>query len=108
MLLCVHINNGARHLIEASRVLYDKEFDCIWIDEGSKDYDPWVYDEYEDNEGLYIDNLTLSTYQISVTKTYGSKISSITAGTVSDIYDRIEQELFENNKVLIEMHELVK
>jgi hypothetical protein len=41
-------------------------------------------------------------------KTYGDKSSFITAGTVVDIYDRIEQELFEHNKVLIEMHKIVK
>jgi hypothetical protein len=108
MLLCVHINNGARHLIEASRVLYDKEYDCIWIDEGSTDYDPWVYDDYEDKTGLYIDNTTIKEYQISVTKSYGAKFSSITASNISDIYDRIEQELFEHNKVYIEMHKLTK
>ena len=108
MLLCVHISTGTRHLIEANRILYDKEYDCIWIDEGSKDYDPWVYGEYEDNEGLYIDNTTLSTYQISVKKSYGTKIDTITGGRVADIYDRMEQELFEHNKVFIEMYKIPK
>ena len=108
MLLCIHINNCAKHLIEASRVLYDKEQDCIWIDEGSMDYDPWVYGEYEDTTGLYIDNTTLKTYQITVKTSEGTKLNSITPGNVSDIYDRIEQELFEHNKVYIEMHTLTK
>ena len=109
MLLCVHVSDGARHLIEANRVVYDKEYDCIWIDEESKDYDPWVYGEYEDNEGLYIDKTTLSTYQISVKKSYGTKINdAITGGTVFDIYDRIEQELFEHDKVFIEMYKMPK
>lgn len=108
MLLCVHIANGARHLIEASRVLYDKEHDCIWIDECSKDYDPWIYEDYEDNEGLYIDNTTLRYYQIGVKKSYGTKINAITGATVSDIYNRMEQELFEHNKVFIEMYPIAK
>jgi hypothetical protein len=94
MLLIVHIKGGSKHIFEISQMMYDKEDNVIWFENGTRDARYWIsMDTYFDNRGVWIDRLTLENYKISLVDRLGINMNKYTE--LENIYNLIEKSLMQ-------------
>lgn len=94
MLLVVHIKNGGKYIFEISQMMYDKENNVIWFENGGKDVHYWINSyPYFDNSGVWIDETTLKNYKLSLVDRLGINMNRYTE--LENIYNLIEKSLLQ-------------
>lgn len=92
MLLTVHIKGGSKHIFNISQMMYDKENNTIWFGNGMRAARLWICSNiYFDNRGVWIDDVTLENYRISLVE--GTEMNINTYAKLESIYNSIEKNL---------------
>ena len=102
MLLTIHIKGGAKHIFNISHMMYDKENNVIWFENGTRDTKYWIsIDKYSDNSGVWIEETTLENYRVSLVE--GAEMNVNTYTKLESIYDSIEKSLIQFGRAHIEL-----